>query len=143
MHITYNADEFPEDDDGLLKGIQFSVTPQLDPSLRDLVERIVPLATYYTSISTFVEMRSHLDYGLVNHALCAAIRDMLKVRNTMPNLVGLSPEYLIGLSNLAFTTRTRLQQLRYIHASEVVVLYSPYTTHNVFDLFTRLRTSTD
>ena len=79
-YITYNVDEFPEDDDGLLKGIQFTVAPQLDPSLRDLVERIVPLATYYTSISTFVELRSHLDYGLVNHALCAAIRDMLKAR---------------------------------------------------------------
>ncbi|PVF93301.1 hypothetical protein CPB86DRAFT_715744 [Serendipita vermifera] len=83
MHITYNADEFPEDDDGLLKGIQFSVSPQLDPSLRDLVERIIPLATYYTSISAFVEMRSHLDYGLVNHALCAAIRDMLKDYQTL------------------------------------------------------------
>ncbi|KIM24993.1 hypothetical protein M408DRAFT_75009 [Serendipita vermifera MAFF 305830] len=82
-YITYNIDEFPEDDDGLLKGVQFSVTPQLDPSLRDLVERIIPLATYYTSISTFVELRSHLDYGLVNHALCAAIRDMLKDYQTL------------------------------------------------------------
>lgn len=79
MHITYNADEFPEDDDSLLKGVQFTVDPQLDPSLYDLVQRIIPLATYYTSVSTFVELRSHLDYGLVNHALCAAIRDMLKV----------------------------------------------------------------
>ncbi|KAG8784774.1 hypothetical protein FRB91_006006 [Serendipita sp. 411] len=82
-HIVYNLDEFPEDDDGLLKGIQFSVSVQLDPSLRDLVERIIPLATYYTSISTFVELRSHLDYGLVNHALCAAIRDMLKDYQTL------------------------------------------------------------
>lgn len=49
-----------------------------DPSLRDLVERILPLATYYTSITSFVSLRSHLEFGLVNHALCAAIRDMLK-----------------------------------------------------------------
>ncbi|KAG8835465.1 hypothetical protein FRC17_003032 [Serendipita sp. 399] len=82
-HIVYNLDEFPEDDDSLLKGIQFSVSVQLDPSLRDLVERIIPLATYYTSISAFVELRSHLDYGLVNHALCAAIRDMLKDYQTL------------------------------------------------------------
>lgn len=53
----------------------------LDPSLRDLTERVLPLGTYYTAISTFVESRSHLDFGLVNHALCAAIRDMLKVRH--------------------------------------------------------------
>jgi hypothetical protein len=37
---------------------------------------------YYTVISCFIEQRSRLDYGLVNHhdALCAATRDMLKVR---------------------------------------------------------------
>jgi hypothetical protein len=51
----------------------------LDPSLRDLVERILPLATYYTAISSFIEFRSHLDFGRVNHALCAALREMLKV----------------------------------------------------------------
>ena len=51
----------------------------LDPSLSDLVERILPLSTYYTGITSFIELRSHLEYGLVNHALCASIRDMLKV----------------------------------------------------------------
>jgi gamma-tubulin complex component 2 len=50
-----------------------------DPSLRDLVERVLPLAKYYTAISSFIELRSHLDFGRVNHALCAALRDMLKV----------------------------------------------------------------
>ena len=53
--------------------------PLIDPSLSDLVERILPLATYYTGITSFIELRSHLEYGLVNHALCASIRDMLKV----------------------------------------------------------------
>lgn len=43
------------------------------------MERVLPLGTYYTAISSFIEGRSHLDFGLVNHALCAAIRDMLKV----------------------------------------------------------------
>lgn len=47
--------------------------------MRDLVERILPLATYYTAISAFIESRSHIDFGLVNHALCASMRDMLKV----------------------------------------------------------------
>lgn len=45
-----------------------------------MLDRILPLATYYTAIAAFIESRSHTDYGLVNHALCAAIRDMLKVR---------------------------------------------------------------
>ena len=46
------------------------------------MERILPLATYYTAISSFIELRSHLDFGLVNHALCASMRDMLKVSLT-------------------------------------------------------------
>ena len=34
---------------------------------------------YYTAITSFIELRGHLDLGRVNHALCAALRDMLKV----------------------------------------------------------------
>lgn len=51
----------------------------VDPSLRDLVERILPLATHYTAIDNFVERKSHLECGLVNHAFCAALRNILKV----------------------------------------------------------------
>ncbi|KAF5340403.1 hypothetical protein D9611_007834 [Ephemerocybe angulata] len=81
-YIRYHPDYSPEDDDPL-RGIEFVINPSLDPSLRDLVERILPLGTYYTAIYAFVEHRSHLDYGLVNHALCAAIRDMLKDYQTL------------------------------------------------------------
>ncbi len=96
--MTYHEDYSPEDDDAL-QGVRFAVSKRLgtrhrsldislcetsqlflDPSLRDLVERVLPLATYYTAISSFIEFRSHLDFGRVNHALCAALRDMLKVR---------------------------------------------------------------
>ncbi|KAF6752840.1 gamma-tubulin complex component 2 [Ephemerocybe angulata] len=97
-YIRYHPDYSPEDDDPL-RGIEFVINPSLgaprhvlvsgtslhlpDTSLRDLVERILPLGTYYTAIYAFVEHRSHLDYGLVNHALCAAIRDMLKDYQTL------------------------------------------------------------
>ena len=57
-----------------------------DSSLSDLVERILPLGMYYTAIFAFIEHRSHLDYGLVNHALCAAIREMLRVGLLHPSL---------------------------------------------------------
>ncbi|KAG2029965.1 Spc98 family-domain-containing protein [Suillus americanus] len=76
-YISHHPEYSPEDDDPL-KGTRFVVSSPIDSSLRDLTERIVPLGTYYTAISSFVESRSHLDFGLVNHALCAAIRDMLK-----------------------------------------------------------------
>ncbi|KAI9454203.1 Spc98 family-domain-containing protein [Russula earlei] len=81
-HVTYHEDYSPEDDDAL-KGVRFTASKRLDPSLRDLVERVLPLATYYTAISSFIELRSHLDFGRVNHALCAALRDMLKDHQTL------------------------------------------------------------
>ncbi|KAG1807701.1 Spc98 family-domain-containing protein [Suillus variegatus] len=81
-YISHHPEYSPEDDDPL-KGILFVLSSPLDSSLRDLTERIVPLGTYYTAISSFVESRSHLDFGLVNHALCAAIRDMLKDYQTL------------------------------------------------------------
>ncbi|KAJ7460944.1 Spc98 family-domain-containing protein [Mycena galericulata] len=81
-YITFHPEYSAEDDDPL-QGIRFVVSPSLDSSLRDLVERILPLGTYYTAILSFVELRSHLDYGLVNHALCASVRDMLKDYQTL------------------------------------------------------------
>ncbi|KAI5885633.1 uncharacterized protein SCHCODRAFT_02681692 [Schizophyllum commune H4-8] len=81
-HITHHPDYSPEDDDPL-QGIRFVPSPSLDASLRDLVERILPLGTYYTAITAFIEQRSVLDYGLVNHALCASIRGMLKDYQTL------------------------------------------------------------
>ncbi|EIW56156.1 uncharacterized protein TRAVEDRAFT_60139 [Trametes versicolor FP-101664 SS1] len=81
-HIAYHPDYSPDEEDPL-NGLRFVVAPSLDPSLRDLVERILPLATYYTAISAFIESRSHIDFGLVNHALCASMRDMLKDYQTL------------------------------------------------------------
>ncbi|EIW87341.1 hypothetical protein CONPUDRAFT_45986 [Coniophora puteana RWD-64-598 SS2] len=81
-YITYHPDYSAEDDDPLM-GVRFAVSSALDISLRDLTERILPLGTYYTAISSFIESRSHLDYGLVNHALCASIRDMLREYQTL------------------------------------------------------------
>ncbi|KAK7035772.1 spindle pole body component [Favolaschia claudopus] len=80
--ITFHPEYSAEDDDPL-QGIRFVASSSLDSSLRDLVERILPLGTYYTAILSFVEQRSHLDFGLVNHALCASIRDMLKDYQTL------------------------------------------------------------
>ncbi|KAF8628827.1 hypothetical protein AX17_005888 [Amanita inopinata Kibby_2008] len=81
-YITFHPEYSAEDDDPL-QGIRFITSTSLDTSLCDLVERILPLGTYYTAITAFIEQRSHLDYGLVNHALCAAIRDMLKDYQTL------------------------------------------------------------
>ncbi|KAL5504990.1 ALP4 [Sanghuangporus vaninii] len=81
-YITYPSD-FSIDEEDPVRGMRFVISPSLDPSLRDLVERVLPLATFYTAITGFIQARSFLEYGLVNHALCAAIRDMLRDYHTL------------------------------------------------------------
>ncbi|KAF9978542.1 hypothetical protein BGZ73_001961 [Actinomortierella ambigua] len=57
---------------------EFKTDENFDPSLRDLAARILPLASIYLSIEAFVELHSRFEYGFVSHALCAAIRNLLK-----------------------------------------------------------------
>ncbi|KAF9084684.1 hypothetical protein BGX23_010317 [Mortierella sp. AD031] len=57
---------------------EFRTDESFDPSLRDLVSRILPLASIYLSLEAFVELHSRFEYGFVSHALCAAIRNLLK-----------------------------------------------------------------
>ncbi|KAF9406891.1 hypothetical protein BGZ94_002913 [Podila epigama] len=56
----------------------FQPEDSFDPSLRDLATRILPLASIYLSLEAFVELHSRFEYGFVSHALCAAIRGLLK-----------------------------------------------------------------
>ena len=154
-HVTYHEDYSPEDDDAL-QGVRFAVSKRLgtphprvahretsqlflEPSLRDLVERVLPLATYYTAISSFIEFRSHLDFGRVNHALCAALRDMLKVRQ--PASLGFSlvscDNMATGLSDSSLSTRTCLQHIPTVHSPETLVLCPPHSPHP----FTHLSTN--
>ena len=73
----------------------FHIDRSLDSAMRDLSKRILPLCTYFSIIIRFVEglffiltklklyfcfliEKSNFKWGLVNHALCASIRDLLK-----------------------------------------------------------------
>ncbi|KAI0777978.1 Spc98 family-domain-containing protein [Irpex lacteus] len=81
-YITYPPDYSPEDEDPL-HGIRFMLAPSLGNLILSHCGADPSLATYYTGITSFIEARSHLDFGLVNHALCAAMRDMLKDYQTL------------------------------------------------------------
>ncbi|KAF8504318.1 Spc98 family-domain-containing protein [Russula emetica] len=127
-HITYHEDYSPEDDDAL-QGVRFVASNRLDPSLRDLVERVLPLATYYTAISSFIEFRSHLDFGRVNHALCAALREMLKDYQTLlsqlEHTFNTSPQF--SLQKLWFYVHPTLHTLSLLYqlTTELVATESP------------------
>lgn len=47
--------------------------------MREVARRIVPICSNYSLVVRFVEEKSYFKWGLVNHALCAAIRELLKV----------------------------------------------------------------
>lgn len=61
-----------------LMGPSFQIMPGLDPSLRDLTMSMLKMATHYSALESFIEVQSRAEFGAVNHALCAAIRKLLK-----------------------------------------------------------------
>ena len=95
------------------------------------MERILPLATYYTAVTAFIEQRSHLDFGLVNHALCAAMRDMLKdyqvLLSQLEHAFATSPQFT--LQKLWFYVHPTLHTLSllYLLITELATADDPST----------------
>ncbi|KAI9022773.1 Spc98 family-domain-containing protein [Phycomyces nitens] len=71
-------DTMPLKKDNIWDDIRYSIDPTMDPSVRHLVEKILPLATYYISVNAFVEQYSRFEYGTINHALCSGMHVFLK-----------------------------------------------------------------
>lgn len=74
FHDGYN----PLEEKERLAGPDFRITTGLDPSLRDLAYTMLKIAKYYIALEAFIEVQSRAEFGAVNHALCAAIRKLLK-----------------------------------------------------------------
>lgn len=56
----------------------FTIDLTLDQSLSEIVNRILPTCTNYSIVCGFVEEGSLFSKGLVSHALCSAMRSLLK-----------------------------------------------------------------
>ncbi|CAF1021358.1 unnamed protein product [Rotaria sp. Silwood1] len=56
----------------------FHIDRSLDPTLRDLARRMVPLCSNHSLIVRFIEDRSQYKYGLINHALAGALREVVQ-----------------------------------------------------------------
>ena len=78
QYVRFNDNYNPSDEKERLAGPSFYTLPGLDPSLRDLATSMLTMASHYSAIEAFVEVQSREEYGAVNHALCAAIRKLLK-----------------------------------------------------------------
>ena len=78
QYIRYSHAYNPQDEKSRLAGPAYKILLGLDPSLRDLTESVLKMATYYNAVDAFVEVQSREEFGLTNHALCASIRKLLK-----------------------------------------------------------------
>ncbi|KIJ56274.1 hypothetical protein M422DRAFT_239489 [Sphaerobolus stellatus SS14] len=115
-YITQQT-SYAADDEQSLRGATFTVSSSLDPSLRDLTNRILPLATHYTAITSFIQQRSKPENGLVNHALCASIRTMIKDYHTLISQLEFAfnsnPQF--SLQKLWFYVHPTLHTLSLLH----------------------------
>ena len=78
QYVRFAESYNPAEEKNRLVGPEFRIAPGLDPSLRDLTLSMLRMATHYCAIEAFVEIQSQEEFGSVNHALCAAIRNLLK-----------------------------------------------------------------
>ncbi|KAG9468041.1 hypothetical protein GDO78_013853, partial [Eleutherodactylus coqui] len=77
----------------------FLVDLNLDMSIKELVNRILPVAASYSTVTRFTEEKSSFEYGQVNHALSAAMRTLVK-------------EYMILITQLEHLQRQGLLSLQ-------------------------------
>lgn len=78
QYIRFVDSYNPLEEKERLAGPDFRILHGLDPSLRELTSSMLKLATHYIALDSFVEVQSREEFGAVNHALCAAIRKLLK-----------------------------------------------------------------
>ncbi|KAI0396346.1 Spc98 family-domain-containing protein [Xylariaceae sp. FL0594] len=87
QYIRFAYGYNPSDERDRLQGPSFKILPGLDPSLLDLTLSMLQMATHYSALEMFVNVQSREEFGIVNHALCAAIRKYLQ-------------EYLVTIAQL-------------------------------------------
>lgn len=77
QYIRYSYGYNPSDERDRLQGPTYKILPGLDPSLQDLTLSMLQMATHHSALEMFVNVQSREEFGIVNHALCAAIRTFL------------------------------------------------------------------
>lgn len=97
--------------------LRHTVDSTLDPSLRHMVEKLLPLSTYYISVENFVEQYSRYEFGSINHALTAAISTILKEYETF--IAQLEHQFRSSagftLQQFWFYAQDTLQQMKILH----------------------------
>ena len=118
QYIRFDGSYDPSVEKKRLEGPSFRISSGLDPSLRDLTNSVLKMATYFISIDAFVEVQSREEFGAVNHALCASIRKLLK-------------DYLVLIAQLENQMITNES-----FSLHVLHLHTMPTSHMMFQVYT-------
>jgi gamma-tubulin complex component 2 len=87
-YIFYKEDPFPLSEldaetkleaKDLISTRFYQIDESLDASLIEFIKRLLPLSTFTAIIEAFCCTYSKFTCGFVNHAICAALRRLLKV----------------------------------------------------------------
>ncbi|KAL2200414.1 Spc98 family-domain-containing protein [Corynascus similis CBS 632.67] len=78
QYIRFAKGYNPFEERDRLSGPQWRILPGLDPSLQDLTQSMLRMASHYAALQAFVDVQSRDEFGSVNHALCASIRKLLQ-----------------------------------------------------------------
>lgn len=98
QYIRFETSFNPSEEGARLLGPNYTILPGLDPSLRDLTQKVLKLAKNYSAMEAFVEILNQDDYGAINHALSASVRKVFK--NYLVMIAQLEHQFL---SNPSFT----------------------------------------
>lgn len=77
--LNAGANPIPSNNLGSIQSIEFVVTQELNSSITDIVRRMLPLGIKYLRICEYIDTHSRYEYGMVNHAFCAALKTLVKV----------------------------------------------------------------
>ena len=78
QYVRFSDSYDPGDQKSRLLGPTYQILPGLDPSLRDLTNSVLKIASQHSAVEAFVEVQSRDEFGLINHALCATMRKVLR-----------------------------------------------------------------
>ncbi|KAK0735887.1 Spc98 family-domain-containing protein [Apiosordaria backusii] len=119
QYIRFGKGYNPNEERDRLSGPTWRILPGLDPSLQDLTQSMLRMATHYTALETFVDVQSREEFGSVNHALCASIRKLLQ-------------EYLVMVAQLE--TQFLTDDSFTLHVLNIHVLPTSHVMHQVYGL---------
>ncbi|KAK3352326.1 Spc98 family-domain-containing protein [Lasiosphaeria hispida] len=119
QYIRFAKGYNPYEERDRLSGPTWRILPGLDPSLQDLTQSMLRMATHYSALETFVDVQSRDEFGSVNHALCAAIRKLLQ-------------DYLVMVAQLE--TQFLTNDSFTLHVLNVHILPTSHMMHQLYAL---------